>query len=226
MVRLTTSWVGIRIDQLDRAGLRRELAVGLVDDQDAAGLRCQRLQQGPQVIERNALSRRVVRAGDEDDVRIVFLDRGRGDVRVEAEVVGAVGLQPPGLGAVGDDRVHRVRRHEADCAAARTAERLQQLLQDLVGTVGRPDVLDADGDAGLRRQVGGQVGAQRDRVAVGIAVQLRGRRPHRLGRRRRSAPASADAGSRWCSAAPGRSTAVRRTEICRAGRRAAADRRG
>ena len=33
-----------------------------------------------------------------------------------AEVIGAVGDQPLGLGAVGDDRVHRVRRHESDRA--------------------------------------------------------------------------------------------------------------
>ena len=49
-----------------------------------------------------------------------------------------------GLGAVGDDRVHRIRRHESDRASARPAERLQQLLQDLVGAVGGPEVLDAD----------------------------------------------------------------------------------
>ena len=136
----------------------------------------QGLQQPPQLVERNALTRRVVGAGDEHDVGCVLLDRLHRDVGVEAEVVGTVGHQPFGLGAVGDDRVHRIRRHEADRAAAGAAERLQQLLQDLVGTVGGPQVFDTERGAGLRAQVGGQVGAQRHRVAVGIAVQVAGDR--------------------------------------------------
>ena len=53
------------VDQRDRAGLRGEFAVGLVDDQDAAG---HPVQQAAQVVERNTLSRRVVRARDEHDV--------------------------------------------------------------------------------------------------------------------------------------------------------------
>ena len=97
-----------------------------------------RVEQAAQLVERNALTRRVIGAGDEDDVGVVLLDRLHRDIGVEAEVVGAVGDQPCGLGAVGDDRVHRIRRHESDRAAARTAERLQQLLQDFVGTVGGP----------------------------------------------------------------------------------------
>jgi hypothetical protein len=68
--------------------------------------------------------------------------------------------------------MHRIRRHEADGAAAGATERLQQLLQDLVGTVGRPQVFDTERRAGLRAQIGGQVGAQRHRVPVRIPVQV------------------------------------------------------
>src|SRR5207344_1536059 len=97
------------------------------------------------------------------------------------EVVGTGGLQPVGLGSVGDDGVHRVGGDEADRAAARTAERLQQLLQDLVGTVGRPEVLGGQRDPGLGAEIGGQVGAQQDGVAVRVPVQVGGGVPHRRG---------------------------------------------
>ena len=148
-------------------------------------------------------------------------DRG---VDVEAEVVGAGRLEPFGAGAVGDDRVHRVGRDEPDRGAPRPAERLQQLLQDLVGTVCSPEVFDAKPDAGLRAEVGGQVPAQRHRVAVGVAMQVGGRLAHRCAPRRRPAPWSAGAGSRWCSAAPEPPVVARRRAICHAGRRAAAAR--
>src|ERR1700756_3971197 len=48
------------------------------------------------------------------------------------------GSEPFGAGAIGDDRVHRVGRDEPDRAAAGPTESLQQLLQDLVGTIGGP----------------------------------------------------------------------------------------
>ncbi len=51
--------------------------------------------------------------------------------------------------------------------------KLQQLLQDLVGTICRPHVLDADPDPGLTGQIGRQFGPQADGIAVGIAVQIR-----------------------------------------------------
>ncbi|EUA35146.1 hypothetical protein I552_5935 [Mycobacterium xenopi 3993] len=50
------------------------------------------------------------------------------------------------------------------------AERLQQLLQNLVGTVGGPDIFDTERDAGLRGQIRGQVATQGYRVTVRIAV--------------------------------------------------------
>ena len=68
--------------------------------------------------------------------------------------------------------MHRVRRHEADRASARPTERLQQLLQDLIGTVGGPYVFDRHVDAGLGTQIGRQIGAKRHGVPVGIAVEI------------------------------------------------------
>ena len=62
----------VLVDQLDRAGLRRELTVCLVEDKDA---RAQGVEQATQLVERNTLPRRVVRAGDEHDVGVVLLDR-------------------------------------------------------------------------------------------------------------------------------------------------------
>jgi hypothetical protein len=125
------------------------------------------------------LSGRVVGAGDEHHVRPAVGDGGDGGIDVEAEVVGADSLEPVGVSAVGNDRVHREGRHESDRAAARAAERLQQLLQDLVGTVGRPEVFQTELGAGLRGEVAGQITAQGHRVAVGVTVQVGGRLLHR-----------------------------------------------
>ena len=72
------------------------------------------------------------------------------------------------------------------------AEGLQELLEDLVGAVGGPDVRRSSAAHPCGGQVRGEVGAQRDGVAVRVAVQLarrpRGRRGgdvgDQLGRRR------------------------------------------
>ncbi len=106
--------------------------------------------------------------------------------------------KPRGLGAVGDDGVHRVRRHESDGAAARAAEGLQKLLQDLVGTVCRPEVLDVQVDAGLRGR-GTRPGpcAAPPRPGPGSGAAPRDRAAPTPPRRRR-APWWAGAGSRWC----------------------------
>ncbi|SKZ97564.1 Uncharacterised protein [Mycobacteroides abscessus subsp. abscessus] len=46
------------------------------------------------------------------------------------------------------------------------------MLQDLVGTVCRPDVFDAEVGSGCRSEVGGEVATQRDSVTVRVTVQL------------------------------------------------------
>ncbi len=87
---------------------------------------------------------------------------------VQREVLVAPAVDPRGAGAGGEQRVHRVRRGEAERGAPGAAEGLQQLLLDLVGAVGRPDV----GAGQPVPEVGGEVGAQRDRVPVGVAVEV------------------------------------------------------
>jgi len=82
---------------------------------------------------------------------------------------------PAGARAAGDEGVHGVGRFEADGAAAGSAEGLQQLLDDFVGAVGGPDLVLGDGVAAGAGEVAGQLGAQFDRVAVGVAVELPGR---------------------------------------------------
>ena len=77
--------------------------------------------------------------------------------------------------------MHRIRRHEPERTAAGTAEGLQQLLQNLVGTVCRPEVLDAELHTGGPGQGGGEVGTEGDGIAIGIAVQLSGGLAHRRG---------------------------------------------
>lgn len=75
--RTPCSWCGddelvrVVVDQRHGAGLRREFAVRLVDDQDAAG---HGIQQASQVVERNALPGRVVGARDEHHVGAASLD--------------------------------------------------------------------------------------------------------------------------------------------------------
>ena len=92
-------------------------------------------------------------------------------------VVGVAGAgDPPGAGGQRDQRVHRVGRLEPERGAARPAEGLQQLLDDLVGAVGRPGVGLGEPVA----EVGGQVLAQLHRVPVGVAVQRARHREHRV----------------------------------------------
>jgi hypothetical protein len=95
------------------------------------------------------------------------------------EVLAAVPVDPGGAGAGRDDRVHRVGRREPQRRPPGPAERLQHLLQDLVGAVGRPHLRRPDRLPAGAGQVGGQVVAQRERVPVGVAVELQRRVPQR-----------------------------------------------
>ena len=99
-------------------------------------------------------------------------DPRRGAPGVEPEVVAAAAVQPVGARGPRDDRVHRVGRLEPQRRAAVPAERLQQLLEDLVGAVGRPDLPPGQPVP----EIGGQVGPQLRRVPVRVAVQARRRR--------------------------------------------------
>ena len=62
--------------------------------------------------------------------------------------------------------MHRVGGREAEHAASRTSECLQQLLDDLVGSVGRPDLRCVE----VVPQVAGERVAQRGELAIGVAV--------------------------------------------------------
>jgi hypothetical protein len=62
--------------------------------------------------------------------------------------------------------------------ASRSAEGLQQLLEDLVGAVGGPDLVAGDLDVGLARDIGGESVAQFDGVPLGVAVQRGGQAAH------------------------------------------------
>ena len=79
-----------------------------------------------------------------------------------------------GLRARAQDGVHGVARCKSQRAAPRPTEGLEQLLQNLVGTIGRPHVVRADAHAGLLADVLRQRRAQFDGVALGIAVELSG----------------------------------------------------
>ena len=65
--------------------------------------------------------------------------------------------------------------------AAGATERLQQLLQHLVGAVGRPDLSVVSGWPVVPGEVGREVGAQRVGVPVRVAVHQPRRLPHRGG---------------------------------------------
>lgn len=116
----------------------------------------------------------VVGRGDEDDVGPVLGDGLLGGLDVDGEVLVARSGDPAGAGAAGDEGMHGVRGLEADRGAAGAAEGLQQLLEHLVGTVGRPDVGEGDLVPGGAGEVAGQLGTELDGVPVGVAVEVAG----------------------------------------------------
>ena len=74
-------------------------------------------------------------------------------------------------------------------------------------------------------QVRGQLGAQLDRVPVGVAVEVAGGLARPARRSARPAARAAGRGSRWCSAVRARRAGARRTGTCRAARPGWGDRR-
>src|ERR1700691_2337996 len=91
----------------------------------------------------------------------------------------AGGRYPAGARVLRGLLVHRVRRLEAERGAAGPAEGEQQLLHDLVGAVGGPDLVPPEPVP----EVGGQVVAQADDVAVRVPVQGARYPGHRVGDR-------------------------------------------
>ena len=165
MVRVTTSR-GKRGQQRDRAlgAVAAELVVRLVDDHHARRLGRDRLDH----VQPGRGTGRVVRASRRRRVGLVDPDLRPGALRGQLEGRAALAVDPARAGRQRQQRVHRVRRAEAHRVAALAAERLQQLLLDLVGAVGRPHV----GRGQAVADVAGQVLAQRHRVPVRVAVQV------------------------------------------------------
>jgi hypothetical protein len=136
-----------------------------------------------------AASSTAATTAEEDHVRGVLADLVDRLLGGQPEVDAAPGGHPPGAGAECQQRVHRVRRGEAERGAPRPAERLEQLLLDLVGAVGRPHLLGGEPVAEVARQVGTQRHGVAVRVAVevpqlrreGLADRLDGRLGHRVG---------------------------------------------
>jgi len=94
------------------------------------------------------------------------------DFTIDPEVaVAAREGEPSRVGVAGVLGIHRVRRREGQHQPVRAGEGLQDVQHHLVAAVRRPDLVRSQPVA----QITGQVGAQRHRVPLGIAVH-RGRR--------------------------------------------------
>jgi len=173
--------------QRDGGGRRTELGVGLVHEHHPR----RGLAHRGHDLEEGHRPGRVVGSRDERDGGPVLPDRRHRDVQRQREVLRTRYSHPPRRGRRRQQRVHRVRRLEADGCAPGAAEGLADLLQHLVAPVGRPHLLDAERDPGHPGQVGREIGPQRHGVPVGIAVQPAGGLPdgrgdvghQRLGRR-------------------------------------------
>lgn len=148
-----------------------ELHVRLVHDHQGRLGRLGRLVEGQDGLRLDRGTRGVVGRGDEDDVGGVLREGPLGGLHVDGEVLPAGAGDPAGAGAARDQGVHRVRGLEADRRAPRAAEGLEQLLEDLVGAVGGPDVLQGDRVLAGAGEVLRELRAQLHRVPVGVAVE-------------------------------------------------------
>ena len=143
-----------------------ELLVGLVDDDEAVDPLADLLDH----LDRGERARRVVGRGDEQDVGPVLGDGRRDELGVEGVVLAARGGDVAGVRVARVLGVHRVGGSEAQHRAAGPAEGLEDVRHDLVGSVGDPDVRAVEPET----EVGGQVGPQRQGLAVGVAVDRAG----------------------------------------------------
>ena len=143
--------------ELERAP-RRELAVGLVDDDEVVAVgREQRLDGGGGLDGAGG----VVGAAHEHDRRRVLLDERTGDGGIDREVGASLPHHHLGAGDPGDVRVQRVRGLEHRGAPPGAAVGEQQRLQHLVGTVGAEQALG--GLAEVRAERVAQARARRGR---------------------------------------------------------------
>ena len=153
-----------------------ELVVRLVDDHDGlAGLAG--LVDGFHHVQAQAGAGGVVGRAEEHDVRLEFPDLAGSGFGAQAVVLRALADDVFGVRSAGQQRVHGVRGREAQRLAAGPAEGLENLLEDLVGAVGGPDVLGAKPVA----EVFGQGFPEFGEFPVRIAVEARGGLGHGLG---------------------------------------------
>ena len=166
---------------LDEAPQRScgELGVGLVEDHQAR----RRLADGHHRLLGDHRAGGVVGRAEEDDLGLAQADGLHRGVGVHGVVGVAAGTDETGAGNPRDVGVHRVGGLERHDLALRAAEGLHELLDNLVGAVGRPQAL------GQRAHVAGQALPQRGEVAVRVAVEAELSDPsrqilHEGGRRR------------------------------------------
>ena len=174
-----------------------ELRIRLVDD-DEAGRRCEQLLDPLSRLDEPG---RVVRRGQEDDVRSGVGEHPVDLGRIEREVVAAFTLDDGRTRDPGDLRVHLIGRLERDDGPTRPGVREQHRLQHLVRSVrhehlGRITPVERC-----------DVGSQRERSTVRIPVPVR--RDSSRRRARRGIRRAARTVTRSCSAGrrrrPGRS---------------------
>ena len=154
-----------------RRWLLSELGVGLIDNDDAR----RGFNNAAQDSECGQVASRVVRSRDEDDVGTVLGNCRERTIHVDVEGLRvAVDADELRLRAGRENRVHRVAGDKPHRAAPRPAECLQQLLENLIGAVGGPHLVDSDVHTGLAGDIVGKCGAQRYCVTVRVAVEVRG----------------------------------------------------
>ncbi len=80
---------------------------------------------------------------------------------------------PCGERVAGIFRIHRIRRIATERNAPWTAESLEQLQHDLVGSVGAPQLVDFQLDAGLAFEIVAECLTQRDMLTIRVTVERR-----------------------------------------------------
>ena len=157
------------VDQVER-GRRRELAVGLVHDQQGPGGGAAIGHRGDQVGVGDEPGR-VVGRTEEHHARALGQD-AVDLVAFEGEVVAPLPRDDPGAGDPGQVAVHGIGRLEGRRGPSRSAVGQEHGLEDLVGAVGAEDPVEGRGVVVSQRR------PQGDGLAVGVAV------PGHVGQRR------------------------------------------
>ena len=133
-----------------------------------------RLEDPPDVLQWQGRSSRVVGAGQNDDGRSQLVDRCHRGVHIEREVLPARSRDVVGQCVPGVLGVHRVGGGEGQAGAPGAAEGLEHVEHDLVGAVGRPDLLRGRVRIGLGLEIVRERGPQPGEVPLRVAVEALG----------------------------------------------------